>query len=322
MEARALWVVGPSQAELRTEQLPDPAEGQVQVRTRFSGVSRGTEALVVRGGVPDDQRSLMRSPHQVGDFPWPVKYGYCSVGRVEAGALPAGTPVFCLHPHQDAYVVHATAAHPLPEGLPEARAVLAANVETALNVAWDLGAGPGDRLTVVGAGVVGALTAWVLGQLPGADVELVDVRSDRQALAEHLGVRFALPDAARADRDGVVEASGSGAGLHTALQLAGFEATIAVASWYGDADVRVPLGGAFHSQRLTLRSTQVGHVAPQRAPRWSTSRRLEAALRLLASAPELDALVDSEGSFDDAPTDLVRVATGQPSVLCHRIRYP
>lgn len=321
MEARALWIVGQGQAELRTEPLPEPGAGEVLVRTAFSGISRGTESLVLRGGVPEDQQEVMRAPFQAGAFPWPVKYGYTSVGRVEAGALPKGTPVFCLYPHQDAYVVPIEAVTPLPDGLPLQRVVLASNLETAVNAAWDAGVGPGDRVSVVGGGVVGGLVAWLLGRMPGVEVELVDVQPARAALADAIGVRFASPDAATGDRDCVIEASGAAAGLATAIGLAGVEARVVVLSWYGAGAVPVPLGGGFHSRRLILRSSQVGRIPPGRAPRFTFRRRLQTVLSLLAEGPELEALVDSEGRFAQLPTDLVRVAGGAGGVLCHRVRY-
>lgn len=319
MKARALWITGEGQAELRAEGLSEPGPDEVRVRTRFTGISRGTEALVATGRVPPALHATMRAPFQTGDFPWPVKYGYCNVGVVEAGALPVGTEVFALFPHQDRYVVPVTAVQSLPAGLPAARAVIAANLETALNVVWDGRIGPADRVTVVGAGVVGALVAWLAGGIPGTDVELVDLRPDRATLAGALGVRFATPDGARGDRDLVVEATGAAGGLASALSLAGFEATIVVASWYGAGPVSVPLGEAFHSRRLTLRSSQVGAVPPERAPRFDVRRRLAAALELLATAPELDALIDEEIAFDDLPAALPRIVQG--GSLCLRISY-
>jgi len=320
-QATALWVVGPGRAELRTEALPALGPGDVQVRAVWSGVSRGSESLVLRGGVPEALHDSMRAPFQAGAFPWPVKYGYVSVGLVEAGAMPGGAPVFCLFPHQDRYVVPAQSVVPLPTGLPLERAVLAANLETAVNGVWDAAVGPGDRVCVVGAGVVGALVAWLCAQIPGTEVELVDV-VDRSELAARLGVRFAAPADAAGDRDRVFEASGAASGLATALGLAGVEAEVVALSWYGDAAVQVPLGAAFHSQRLVVRSSQVGRVPAARAPRWTLRRRLALALRLLANAPALDALLDSEGTFADLPGDLPRLADSSGRVLCHRVRYP
>lgn len=320
-ETQAFWVVGPARGEIRGEPLPAAGAGEVLVRTLYSGVSRGTETLVFRGGVPPAEHRRMRAPFQAGDFPWPVKYGYLSVGVVEQGpAELAGRAVFCLHPHQTLYVVPADAVHPLPPDLPPARAVLAGNLETAVNALWDLGPRVGDRIAVVGAGAVGCLAAWLAARIPGCRVELVDTNPGRAAVAQQLGVAFAAPEAAARDCDGVIHASGSGEGLATALALAGFEATVLDLSWYGDRPVTLPLGEAFHSRRLTLRSSQVGTVAGLRRARWSHRQRLELALALLAD-PRLDALVTGESPFAELPQVMARLAAAPGEAICHRIVY-
>jgi threonine dehydrogenase-like Zn-dependent dehydrogenase len=291
------------------------------VQALVSGISRGTEALVYRGQVPPSLWPVMRCPFQAGEFPGPVKYGYSLVGRVESGPA-AGQGVFVLHPHQDRLQVPATACRPLPDGLPTERAVLAANMETAINILWDAGALPGQRISVIGAGVVGALVAALAGQLPGAEVTLIDRLPDRRRLADRLGVGFALPEQATGNQDLVIHASGHPDGLALALTLAGQEATIVEASWYGDQTVSLPLGEAFHSRRLRLLSSQVGQIAPAQRPRWSHSDRLDLALRLLADpdlGPRLDCLLDGESRFADLPATMARLVS-QP-VLCHVIRY-
>ena len=213
----------------------------------------------------------MRAPLQAGSFPFPVKYGYAAVGRVVEGpAELAGREVFVLHPHQDRFAAPAAMAVPLPEGLPAGRAVLAANMETALNILWDSGASAGDRIAVVGAGTVGALTGWLCARLPGTEVTLVDVNPERAALAAALGCGFAVPEAAPEDCDLTIHTSASGEGLATALGAAGLEATVVEASWYGDRPPTVGLGGAFHSRRLRLVSSQVGLVPTERRARWTT----------------------------------------------------
>jgi threonine dehydrogenase-like Zn-dependent dehydrogenase len=263
----------------------------------------------------------MRAPFQAGEFPAPVKYGYCNVGVVEQGpAELAGRNVFCLYPHQTRYVVPAGALHPLPDGVPPARAVLAANVETAVNVLWDAAPRVGDRVAVVGAGTVGCLVGWLAARIVAAEVELVDVDERKSTAARALGVPFRSPAAARRDADVVVHTSGSAAGLATALELAAFEATVTEASWYGDAAPTVQLGGAFHSRRLTLKSSQVGAVADAQRSRWSHARRMELVMRLLAHA-ELDALVTGESPFDDLPAVLARLAASPGYTLTHRIVY-
>lgn len=322
MSARAYWVTGPLQGELRDEPLAAPGPGEALVRTLYTGISRGTEALVIRGEVPPSEYAGMRAPFQAGDFPWPVKYGYCNVGRVDSGPPDwVGQSVFCLYPHQSVYCVPIEALHRIPDAVPPGRAVFAANLETAVNGLWDATPRIGDRIAVVGAGSVGVLCAWLAARIPGCRVELIDINPRRSEIAERLGVDFALPEDARGDADLVVHASGSSAGLEQALALAGFEATVLDLSWYGTKPVTLPLGAAFHRRRLTLRSSQVGQVAtPQRA-RWDYRRRLGLALTLLAD-PALDALISGEDAFDDLPAVQARLASDPGDTLMHRIRYP
>lgn len=320
-QARAFWITGPGQSEIRTEPLPRCGPGEVRVRALYSGVSRGTETLVYRGEVPASEYERMRAPFQAGAFPAPVKYGYASVGEVEDGPAPLrGRRVFCLHPHQTRYVVPAAAVHPLPDGVPPGRAVLAANLETAVNALWDAGVRLGDRVAVVGAGTLGCLVARLAARIPGCSVELVDVAPERASVARALGIGFALAADARGDADVVLHASGAPDGARVALGLAGFEATVIELSWYGTRSVPLPLGEAFHSRRLTLRSSQVGQVATAQRARWSHGRRLALALALLED-PALDALVTGEDPFDALPEAMRRLAASPGAPLCHRIRY-
>ena len=317
----ALWITGPGQSEIREVALPPLADGEVLVRALQSGISRGTEALVFAGQVPEGEWARMRCPFQEGNFPFPVKYGYALVGIVEHGpADRLGQRVFCLHPHQTLSVLPGDAAIAVPDTVPTSRAVLAAQIETALNASWDLAPRIGDKIAVVGAGTIGCLVAWLCAQLPGTDVTLIDVHPGRAATAEALGLRFARLEDAPRDCDAVIHASGTSSGLTLALSLAGFEAEVLELSWYGDAAVTVPLGGAFHSQRLSLRSSQVGAVSPSRRARWSHRRRLTLALSLAAD-PRLDALVQDASSFDTLPGALPGVL-GQPGALFHRVIYP
>lgn len=320
-DALAFWIVAPGRGEIRRAPLPEPGPDDVLVRTLHSGVSRGTESLVFHGRVPLEEYQRMRAPLQEGDFPAPVKYGYAAVGIVEHGpAALLGRQVFVLHPHQTRFVAPATMAHPLPEGVPARRAVLAANLETAVNAVWDAALVPGSRVAVVGGGAVGCLTAWLAGRIPGCEVQLVDVRESRAAVAAALGVRFALPESASSDADIVFHASATAAGLDTAVRLAGSESTVVELSWYGDQTVAAPLGGAFHSRRLTIRASQVGAVAPAQRPRWSHARRLQLALSLLAD-PALDVLISSEGAFLDLPDTMPRLLAPGADGLCHAVRY-
>ena len=307
--AEALWVE-PGRAWLQAAELPAPRADEVVVRATHSGVSRGTEALVFRGGVPASERERMRCPFQGGRFPGPVKYGYASVGVAD------GERVFCLHPHQDHYVVPRDALVPIPDGVPSARAVLAANCETALNAIWDLGSLP-QRLLVIGGGVVGLLTGWLAARQ--ADVQLVDLDPSREGLATSLGMAFAGPDTAWRDVPVVVHASGSEAGLRHALEACAFEGTVLELSWFGDRSVALPLGGPFHARRLTLRASQVGAVSPSRRGRVTHRQRLAEALSRLTD-PALDGLLDSTGTFAELPADLARLAAS-PGPLCHVVTY-
>jgi 2-desacetyl-2-hydroxyethyl bacteriochlorophyllide A dehydrogenase len=322
IEARACWLVEPGRAEIRRTVVPPPGPDEVLVRTSMSGISRGTESLVFAGRVPASLHLAMRCPFQEGDFPAPVKYGYASVGVVEAGA-PAliGRRVFCLYPHQDRYVVPAEAVVPLPDAVPDRRALLAANMETALNGLWDAAPLPCDRIAVVGAGTVGALMAALAARIPGTTVEIVDIDHRRAALAAALGCRFAAPEHAARDADLVIHASGSAAGLATALALAGHEATVLEMSWYGAGPVPAPLGEAFHARRLRLVASQVGSVAPARRARRSRRQRLEQAMGLLSS-PVFDHLLSGESAFAALPETLGRLARAPDGVLCHATIYP
>lgn len=320
--ARAFWVRSPGSAGIQSEALAPLAPEEVQVRTLFSGISRGTESLVYSGSVPQSQYEAMRAPFQSGDFPGPVKYGYISVGVIEEGpADRIGERVFCLYPHQDRYRVPGSAALPLPADLPPGRAVLAANMETAINALWDAGPMLGDRVLVIGAGVLGLLVAWLCRQIPGAEVTLIDVNPARGEIARAWGLPFALHADPGSEADLVIHASGNPAGLEQALNAAGPEATIVELSWYGDRRVTLPLGEAFHSRRLLLKSSQVGRVPPHRSVRWDFRRRLALALDLLRDE-RLDRLITGESPFDQLPAVLAQLATAPGDTLCHRIRYP
>jgi threonine dehydrogenase-like Zn-dependent dehydrogenase len=319
--AHAYWVTAPGQGALRKETLSPPGPGEVLVRTLYSGISRGSEALVFRGEVPVSEYARMRAPFQAGDFPAPVKYGYISVGVVEQGPPPlAGRTVFCLYPHQDRYVVAADAVHPLPDNVPAGRAVLAANLETAVNALWDSAARIGDRITVIGAGTLGCLIAWLAGRIPGCSVELVDVNPDRAQVAARLGVAFALPRQAAAEADRVIHTSGTAEGLARALELGAFEATVTELSWYGSRLVPLPLGAEFHARRLSIRSSQVGAIATSQRSRWDPRRRMQLVLQLLGEGV-LDTLITGESAFADLPAVMPDLVARPGQILCHRIVY-
>ncbi|HMK88482.1 MAG TPA: zinc-binding alcohol dehydrogenase [Methylocystis sp.] len=320
---RALWIDAPGVAALRSAKLDEPGRGEALVKTLYSAISRGTERLVFQGRVPASEAASMRAPFQEGDFSFPLKYGYCAVGRVEAGPPEwRDRLVFCLHPHQDRFIAPLEALRGVPQATPARRAALAANMETALNAVWDSGAGPGDRIVVIGAGVVGLLVATLAAHLPGAEVAVVDVEPSRAEVAENLGARFVLARdfAPRADADVVFHASAAATGLALAISSAGAEAKIVELSWYGDAEIATPLGGAFHARRLQLISSQVGQVSPSRRPRWTHARRLDKALELLTDA-RLDALITEEVAFGDLPRELARILAPGAKGLATLVRY-
>jgi NADPH:quinone reductase-like Zn-dependent oxidoreductase len=319
--AQALWTVAPGRAELRPADAPAPSEGEVRVQALVSGISRGTEALVFQGKVPSSEWQRMRCPLQEGNFPFPVKYGYAMVGLIADGpAEKIGTRVLCLHPHQSHFTVPADAVLPLPADLPVERAVLAPQMETALNAAWDAAPRIGDRIAVVGAGAIGCLVAYLCARMPGTSVTLIDRDAARGRVAEALGMAFAAPaENSATGCDLVFHATGQGDGLELALSLAGFEATVIDLSWYGTTPVTAMLGGAFHSQRLTLRASQVGAVAPERRARWDFRRRLALALTLTGD-PRLDVLVREETPFAALPAALPGIL-GEPGTLFHLVRY-
>ncbi|MFF9124031.1 zinc-binding alcohol dehydrogenase [Streptomyces sp. NPDC014889] len=319
--ARSFWLTSPGRGEIRRTDLPEPASGEVVVRALYSGISRGTETLVFRGQVPENQYDAMRAPFQEGDFPGPVKYGYLSVGVVEEGPPElAGRTVFCLHPHQSRYVVPASAVTPVPENVPAGRAVLAGTIETAVNALWDAAPLVGDRIAVVGGGMVGCSVAALLARFPGVRVQLVDADPARAEVADALGVGFVQPADALGDCDLVVHASATEQGLARALELLTPESTVLELSWYGDRRVALPLGEAFHSRRLVIRSSQVGTVSPARRSSRTYADRLALALDLLAD-PALDALVTGESAFEELPEVMPRLASGEIPALCHRVRY-
>lgn len=318
---QAFWIVAPGRAEIRAEPLRVRRKGEILVKTLYSAISRGTETIVFQGRVPKNQYNVMRAPHQAGEFPAPVKYGYISVGEVEEGPRALkGRTVFALYPHQSHYVIAADHVVPLPRGLPAPRAVLAANMETAINALWDAPPPIGGRIVVVGAGVVGCLAAYLAARVPGTKVTLLDIDPRKAAIAEALGVGFASEGEGLGGADLVIEASGAPDGLVSALALAGPEATVAVLSWFAGRPVALPLGEDFHARRLRMISSQVGAVAPAQRPRWDRHRRLALALDLLGDE-RLESLITGESPFRDLPKVMARLAKGEAADLCHRIRY-
>ena len=322
--ARSLWYVKPGVAELRTERLGPPIPGEARVATLYSAISRGTERLVANGEVPESEWTRMRAPLQSGAFPYPVKYGYSATGTVTAGSDALfGKTVFCLHPHQDHFQVAETMLHVVPEGIPAKRATLAANMETALNAHWDAGTNLADRVLVIGAGVVGLLVAYLAQHIAGVDVAITDIDSSRAAIAEKLGLKFAMPANVPKDNAIVFHTSATAAGLQTAIDTADVEGRIIELSWYGARPQSLYLGGAFHSRRLQIISSQVGHVAPSKRAMVSHRERLAKAIALLDD-DRLDALVAGEVDFDAITERLPQIFSnalpGPCPVICYTKR--
>ncbi len=315
--ATALWITQAQTAQAR-DTVYDAGPDDLEIETLYTGISRGTERLVFQGHVPVAEHERMRAPFQEGAFDFPVKYGYAAVGKVLNGAR-LGQVVFALFPHQSSFAVPAQAALQVPDTVPASRAILAANMETALNITWDAGVSIGDRVVVVGCGVVGALVGYLTAQIPGTQVTLVDIDPSRRTLAENFGCAFASPDDVAGDADVVIHASASAAGLALAINVAGLEARVIEASWYGAQSTEVPLGGAFHRGRLQIVSSQVGRIPARQAARWDYARRLSKALDLLAD-PVLDALISGETAFADLPASYGDTLD-DPLTLCHRVRY-
>lgn len=319
--SQSLWYVGPDRVEMRSEVLGPLPENHVQVRSIFSALSRGTESLVYKGLIPESEYTRMAAPFMGGKLPFPVKYGYSNVGRIELGPSELiGQLVFSLMPHQSIFQTELTNVLMIPTQIPVQRAVLAANMETALNAVWDVSPGPGDRIAIIGGGVLGSLVAYLCGHLPGAEVTLVDINPERAVLAKKLGVQFSSPESAPKDCDLVIHCSASAAGLSTAIESAGEEATVLELSWYGANKIDVSLGGAFHSRQLRLQSSQVGHISSAHRPRWSHRRRLAAALSML-SDDRLDHLLTQPIRFESLPSQLPQIFSAQSSQLCCLIQY-
>jgi NADPH:quinone reductase-like Zn-dependent oxidoreductase len=324
--ARALWYVRPGVVELRLTQLPALGHGEARVRMLYSGISRGTERLILAGEVPPAEYDRMRAPLQEGAFPFPVKYGYCAAGIVEDGPADlVDKHVFCLHPHQDMFIAPVSMLVPLPDGLTPRRATLAANMETALNALWDGGVAPGDRIVIVGAGIVGLMVTALAARIPGTDVTVIDPASDRRPLVEALGARYlpgGEPGETACEADVVFHTSATAAGFNVALAAGGLEATVVEMSWYGTRAIEASLGGAFHSRRLRLVSSQVGQVSPAHRARWTYRRRLEKALALLADMNSVcDQFVAREIDFAAAVTEVPRALARDASGLAPVLRY-
>jgi NADPH:quinone reductase-like Zn-dependent oxidoreductase len=321
LQATAYWTMAPGVGALREESLPEPGADDALVKTVHSGISRGTELLVHTGRVPERVAERMRAPFQDGDFPGPVKYGYLSVGKVEAGPDElVGREVFCLFPHQDRYVVPAAALTPLPDGVPARRATLAGAVETAVNALWDAAPRVGDRVAVVGGGLIGCAIAGLLCRFPLQRLQLVDVDPSRDAVAMRFGIELVDPATAADNCDVVFHASASSTGLQRSVELLGDEGEVIELSWYGSDVVVLELGADFHARRLGIRASQVGDVAPSRRVRRSLPERRALAMEMLRD-DAFDVLITGSSPFADLPATMQRLASGELPALCHVVDY-
>ena len=324
-QTRALFYEKAGSASLKTVELRPLAANEVLVKTLYSGISRGTESIVFNGKIPESEWQAMRCPHQTGDFSFPVSYGYAVVGKVIAVGrditkMFTDETVFVLHPHQESIIVTEDMARPVLEQIPANRAVLSANMETALNAVWDSNLETHHRVSVVGGGVVGLLTAYVASQISDNPVTLIDINPNKKTIAEKLGLNFALPNNAAGEQDIIFHTSANGAGLQTAINLLTFEGSVIEMSWYGDKPVQLSLGGPFHSKRLKIISSQVGHVSPAKRATHDYGERMAEAMQLLAD-PVLDHLLEAPIAFNALPEALPDIFSSDSETLCQLIKY-
>jgi hypothetical protein len=285
--ARAFWLTSKGRGVVRRQALPDPGPGWCIVRAVFSAVSPGTERLVALGRVPGPLQDEMRCPYMGGRFPFPVKYGYSLVGEVVEGPKALrGRIVHVLHPHQDICLVRCEDVRPLPHGLPPARATLASNMETAVTAVWDSAVTVGERVLVIGFGIVGSLVARVLGSGPAVELEVAETRAVRRRLAESMGFQVSATPPKR-PFDVAFDTSGTPAGLQAAIEGVGLEGRVIAVSWFGARPARLDLGGSFHSRRKRVIASQVSRIPGGMRPRWDVARRAELVFRLL-ERPDFD----------------------------------
>ena len=289
--------------------MPRPAAGEVLVTTLFSGISSGTEALVYRGEVGegvalDDTISALG-----GQFRYPFAYGYACAGKAE----DSGGTVFAFHPHQDIFAARISDLLPLP-AIDPASATLFPLVETALQVTLDAGTGYRDQVIVLGGGVLGLLTALLL-QRSGQRPVLAEPQAWRRVVASSLDVTTAAPEELAGEEVPlVIDASGNPDAPSAALGMLGHEGTLLIASWFGAKPVVLPLGGAFHRRRLTIRSTQVSTVPARLSATWTRSRRRAEAAALMTELP-LAELCTHVYAFTKAAEAFRAVDEGTPGLM-------
>lgn len=320
LSAHGLWLVDKRKYQILPVPLPNGTnKSDIVLKMRVSGVSRGTERLVFNAQVPETEYERMRAPRQTGHFPYPVLYGYCAVADIIDGpAALIGRSAFCLNPHQDYFTAPLEALTFLPETLPARRAVLLANMETALNGIWDSGISAGDKVTVIGAGVIGLLIGFLASRIPATTITVIDTQ-DRSKLAGLFGCQFETTPQQGLEADVVFHCSASDSGLQTAFACAGMDSAIVEMSWYGNKSLTLNLGGAFHSKRLRLIGSQVGQIPATHKARWTYQRRMDRALALLDD-PRLDELLTHAIAFTDAPQALPSLLD-DPAALAISLTY-
>ena len=283
-----LWFCEPYKVEVRSCQpLAIPA-GQVRVRALCSAISAGTEMLVYRGQLPSELALDVSIAQMQKNPEYPLQYGYASVGIVEAigqGVEKSwlGKRVFSFAPHASHFNSESDALIELPDGIAAEDAVFLANMETAVNLVQDGRPMIGERVAVLGQGIVGLLLTAVLARFPLAELLAIEGIAERRELAKSLGASNACSplrlDSAWADL--IYEVSGVPEALNSAIDLAVFDSRIIIGSWYGKKSTAIDLGGKAHRNRISICTSQVSSLAPELSGRWNKERRFDVAWQML-----------------------------------------
>lgn len=325
MQSKSLWFKNQFHAVMETEMLPvlppNKKKNSCLIKTLFTAISPGTEYLVYSGGVPKKLYVEMRCPYMGGDFSFPIKYGYSLVGQVLDGPTSLkGKLIHTLHPHQDYARISAEDVYVIPDGISPQRATLASNMETALNAIWDSGVNIGDKVLIVGFGIIGSLIARILSFIPQVEVDVLDVQPAKITLIEQLGFSIYKEEKEK-KYDLAFHTSGSGPGLQTSINNVGLEGKIIETSWYGDKEVNLCLGETFHSQRKLIISSQVSHLPACKSARWDYKRRKEVVFQLLLH-PEFDAHITHTIAFHNLPKLFQSLKKNRCQELSYLVYYP
>ncbi|WNJ16800.1 zinc-binding alcohol dehydrogenase [Pontibacter sp. G13] len=320
--AQALWHLDAQSSELAEVPLEISPTLPCTVETQASLISSGTERLVSSGLVPASIQPDMRVPYMRGNFEFPMTYGYSLVGKVSNHDHPlSGQMVHLLHPHQTICQVASGDAFPVPEGIPARRATLASNLETAVNAIWDSGMSTGDKILVVGFGIIGSLVARLASLFPGTEVYVAETQRKRRMMAEQMGFFLLGDHDSEVEFDCAFHCTGASGGLQTAIDQVGYEGVIVELSWYGTRGIEVNLGGDFHSKRKKIISSQVSNLPADRQGRWGFRRRKETVFELLKD-PVFDAHITREIPFEELPDFFQRLRQGEIHELACCVSYP